>query len=191
MKDTELQKLLQFKNTGGALLPVNDKADDYMLMCRNSEVVYLKDATKRDIGMHRCYMALLGFVYDYLPANFKKRIPKPNFYNFIKHIQGKYEVQYSFADEEKISDMLDDLLEVGLSAEQASFIAAKYGKTDMIEYESIAFGNMSQKRFKEYISEQMPVIYENILGRFFEGDVLAGIVETIENDFDNLMKKLI
>lgn len=191
MKDTDLKKMLHFKYVGGALMPANDKAEEYMLMLRVNELVYLTDATKRDLAMHRCFFALLNYVYAYMPERFKKEVPGDKFYNFVKHVQGKYTTVFSFRDDEKISDILDTCLELGIDAEKASTIAAKFGKTDLIEYESISFGRMSQKRFKEYISEQMPILYEEILGKFFKDEVLSGIIETIEEDFTNFMNKLI
>jgi hypothetical protein len=62
--------------------------------------------------------------------------------------------------------------------------------TAMVEYESIAFGNMSQKRFEAYIREQLPWIYENVIGAFFEGAIYDGIVETIEKEYEIFLSKL-
>lgn len=192
MKDTSLDKLLCFEYLdNGYYKSANQKTEEYSLMCRKGEIVYHNDATKRDLNFHKAYMALIANIYDYMPIHFKDKVPKSIFYNFIKHIQGKFKVHFSFADSEKISNIIDDCLALGLNAEQASIMAAKYGKTDMIEYDSISFGRMSQKTFKEYVSNQMPVIYENVLGKFFSDEILSNIIETIEADYERFMQKLI
>jgi hypothetical protein len=60
----------------------------------------------------------------------------------------------------------------------------------MVEYDSIAFGRMSQKTFESYIREQLPWIYEEVLGSYFEGEMLDGIIETIEEEFKKFLAKL-
>ena len=49
---------------------------------------------------------------------------------------------------------------------------------------------MNQQKFKEYVKEQLPYIYENVLGKFFEGEILTGIIETIENEYEIFFSKL-
>ena len=49
---------------------------------------------------------------------------------------------------------------------------------------------MSDKRFKEYIKEQLPYIYENVLGAFFSGEKLNDIIDTIEVEYEKFMNKL-
>lgn len=191
MKDSDFEKLIHLKNVGGGFTPANDKAEELMLLSRKNDVIQLKEVTARDLSMHKCYMSLLSFIWGYMPPNFKQRIPCNVFYKWLKHLKGQYEKQYSFIDEEKISDILDTCLDIGLTPEQSSVIASKYGKTDMLEYDSIAFGNMSQKRFKQYVSDQLPFIYENVIAKFFEDDIYNNIVETIEEEYKVFMNKLI
>jgi hypothetical protein len=92
---------------------------------------------------------------------FKKRVPENKFYIWLKHLKGEYEVLFEFKD-----------------------------GTKMVEYESIAFGNMSQKRFETFIRDQLPYIYENVLGKYFEGETLNGIIETIEKEYIKFLAKL-
>jgi hypothetical protein len=60
----------------------------------------------------------------------------------------------------------------------------------MVEYESIAFGRMSQKRFEEYIKEQLPWIYENVIGAFYTGERYDTVIQSIENEYEKFLTKL-
>ena len=60
----------------------------------------------------------------------------------------------------------------------------------MIEYDSIAMGKMSQPVFENYIREQLPWIYSDVLGAYFEGDILNGIIDTIEEEYKKFLSKL-
>ena len=191
MKDSDFEKLLSFKNVGGGLVPANYKADDLMLLSKKGDTVQFIEATQRDIKRHKCYMSLLSFIWGYMPPKFKERVPNKFFYKWLKHLKKQYQTQYSFIDEEKVNDIIDTCLELGLTPEQSSVIASKFGKTDMLEYDSIAFGRMSEKRFKEYVSDQLPFIYENVIGKFFDGEIYNNIIETIEQEYSVFMSRLI
>jgi hypothetical protein len=161
MKDTDYHNLIELTYVGGGWLSANQKAIELAEQSVRGEVHMFKEVTQRDIRFHKCYMSLLGYVYDYLPKSFKDTIPKDKFYKFLKHLQGQYKVVFSFKD-----------------------------GTSMIEYESIAFGNMSQKRFEEYIREQLPYVYENIVGAYFEGEMYDNIINTIETEYEKFLQKL-
>ena len=49
----------------------NEKAEELLLLSKKGEIIEFKEVTKRDIKLHRCYMSLLGFIYDYLPKFIK------------------------------------------------------------------------------------------------------------------------
>jgi hypothetical protein len=161
MKDTEYNNLLQFKYMGGGLIPHNEKAQELCMYAKKNSILEFKEATQRDVSFHRCYMSLLGYIYDFMPAGFKDTVPKQNFYIFLKHLKGQYKVIFEFKD------------------------GTKY-----VEYESISFGRMSQLKFKEYINEQLPYIYENVIGAFYEGDMKDGIIENIENTYERFFQNL-
>jgi len=146
---------------GGGLIPVSPNAIELLEQTRKGEVLSFLEVTARDISFHRGYFALLKFIYGYMPPQFKDKVPERFFYQFIKHLKNEYTVLFTFKD-----------------------------GTSMIEYKSIAFGKMSQKSFEAYVREQLPFIYSDILGAYFEGDMLNGIIETIENEFEKYLAKL-
>jgi len=161
MKDTDYNNLLHFKYMGGGLIPHNEKAQELCMYAKRNDIIPMKEATQRDLSFHGCYMSLLGYIYDFMPTNFKSTVPKKNFYIFLKHLKGQYKVIFEFND------------------------GTKY-----VEYESISFGRMSQLKFKEYINDQLPYIYENVIGAFYEGDMKDGIIESIESSYERFMQKL-
>ena len=161
MKDTDFHKLIELSWVGGGFVPANENAEELTSGLKRGEVITFEEVTARDLKLHNGYFALLRFIWQYLPKTFQAKIPEKRFYQFLKHLKGKYEILYKFQD-----------------------------GTQMVEYESIAFGNMSNQRFKAYIKEQLPFIYEEVIGKFFEGDVYDGIVQTIEDEFEKLLAKL-
>lgn len=161
MKDSEYTKLIDIVYVGGGFMPANDNARELELRCIKGEIVSFTEATQRDLKFHRCYFSLLNFIYGYLPEKFKKQIPENEFYKWLKHLKGDYEVVFTFKDGSK-----------------------------MIEYSSLSFGKMSQKTFEKYISEQLPWIYENVIGAFYDGDIYNNIIETIEEEYKKFLSKL-
>ena len=161
MKDTKLDELIEVINAGGGFLPRNQPAHDLLEATTRGEVITLNEVTARDLKRHKCYMALLKEVYGYLPQSFQKKVPAKHFYQFVKHVQGKYKVLFTFNDGSK-----------------------------MIEYESISFAKMSEIRFRQFIKEQMPFIYTEIIGAFFEGEIYNSIVDTIEENFEKFFLRL-
>lgn len=161
MKPNDYNKLIELRNAVGGFMPVNSNAIELLDRTSKGEVITLREVTSRDVKFHRSYFALLGFIYSYLPKSFKERISPDGFYRFIKHLMGEYKVIHTFKD-----------------------------GSQLIDYTSIAFGNMSQKDFEEYVANQLPFIYSNILGAYFELDILNAIIYNIENEFEKLLKRL-
>jgi len=161
MKDTDFAKRIELVNVGGGFIPHNQIAQELLDRTAKGEVLTFEEVTSRDLTFHRFYFALLSFIYDYMPNVFKKEVNKDEFYLYLKHVRGDYKVKHVFKE-----------------------------LPPMIEYVSISFGKMSQKQFEEFIADQLPFIYSNILGAYFEMDMLNGIIETIEKEFQNMLKKL-
>ena len=146
---------------GGGFIPTNPNATELLEHSHKGEVLAFLEVTNRDLKFHRCYFSLLSFIYDYLPKSFKNKVAKDNFYLFIKHLKGEYRILFEFKD-----------------------------GTRMVEYDSIAFGKMSQKSFENYIREQLPFIYTEIVGSFFEGEMYNGIIQTIEDEYQKFLSKI-
>ncbi len=161
MTHSEYRNLIELAWMGGGFVPSNVLAIELCEQLKRGEVVAFKEATARDIKFHRAYMGLLSFIYGYMPVQFQHAVPEQHFYKFLKHLKGNYDVLYKFKD-----------------------------GTKLVEYESISFGRMSQKRFEAYIREQLPWIYSEVLGAYFEGEMLNGIIATIEEEWENFLKNL-
>lgn len=161
MKDSDYHNLIDLAYVGGGYISANDNANELEIRCSKGEIISMKEVTQRDLKFHKCYFSLLNFIYSYLPEKFKKRVHEKNFYKWLKHLKGEYTVVYVFND-----------------------------GTKMIEYDSISFGKMSQKTFENYISNQLPWIYENVIGAFYQGDIYTNIIETIEEEYQKFLSKL-
>lgn len=161
MKDSEFNKLLEFSVTGGGMLPANQAAVDLIDNCAHGEVISLMEVTARDITYHRAYFSLLGYIYDWLPTRFKQTISRDRFYVFLKYIKGEYDVIYTFAD--------------GLQ---------------FIELRSISFGKMSQKTFAEYVRNQLPVIYSEVIGRLYQKQDADRIIASIEDEYKIFLSRI-
>lgn len=161
MSDKEFYRLVDFYNAGSGLLPVNQRAHEIIEQSARGEVLSFIEATNRDLARHRCYMSLLAFIYSYLPKSFQDQVPKDKFYLWLKHLKGNYEILFEFKD-----------------------------GTKLVEYESISFAKMSEVRFREYIKEQLPWIYSEVIGKFFDGTIYDNIIETIESEYQRFFDKL-
>jgi hypothetical protein len=162
MKKSEFDKLISFTFVGGGWMPENQNAQDLADQSGKGEIQYFKEVTERDLKFHNCYFSLLDFIYDYLPKQVTEKVAKKKFYNWLKHLKKEYEVIFVFQD-----------------------------GTTMVEYESIAFGNMSQKRFEAYIKEQISWIFENVLRPIYKEDsIYEGITATIEEEYKKFLSKL-
>ena len=162
MNDKQFEKLIDLTYMGGGFVPANESANELTETLVKGQIISFIECTARDLSFHRCYMGLLAYVWGYMPVKFKKAVPVGSFYKWLKHLQGNYKVQFEFKD-----------------------------LPPMVEYESIAFGNMSQERFKNYVREQMPFIYTNVIGAYFKDEMYDNIIENIESEFERFFDKLI
>lgn len=162
MKKSEFDKLIELSYTGGMhFSPVNQNAFELCNSLGIGEVIYVDLKTSRDYKFHQAYFVLINFIYDYLPEKFKKKVPRKHFYKWLQTLKEDYEVVFTFADGRQL-----------------------------IEYDSISFARMSQEKFETYIKEQLPWIYENVIGAFYTGEKFDGIIETIEKEFEKFLSKL-
>ena len=141
-----------------ALIPATPETREWLELLKHNTPVNFKQIEPRDLSFHRCYFALLSFLYDNLNPSFKNQVPKDNFYNFLKFLSNEYDVVFKFKD----------------------------GR-EFIEYRSISFGRMNQSSFKEYVNNQLSVIYEELLIPM-EQDYLMDI---INEEFIKFIDKLL
>ena len=135
MKAAEFQELKHFTvHKGNVVVPASNETREWLELQRHNTPVNFKLIEARDTKFHRCYFALLGFIYDNLSNSFKQTIPKNSFYNFLKILSNEYDVVFRFKD----------------------------GR-EFIEYKSISFARMNQTAFREYVNNQLTVIYEELL----------------------------
>jgi len=135
MKTDEYFSLLHFTvHKSQALVPATPETQEWIEQQKHNTSVNFKLIEARDLGFHRCYFALLSFIYDRLPISFRSKVDKDNFYNFIKLIGKQYDTVYTLKD-----------------------------GTPLIQYKSISFGRMNQTKFREFVNEQLSTIYEEIL----------------------------
>lgn len=161
MTDKDYAKVIELTYMGGGFIPCNENAINLSETCAKGEVLSFMEVTARDINRHRGYMGLLKYIYDYLPAKFHRQIPESKFYLWLKHLAGNYDVVFEFHD-----------------------------GTKLVEYKSISFARMTEKEFREYIKNQLPFIYENVIGKFFEGEIYNNIIDNIEEEFERYLSKL-
>jgi len=191
MKESAYNKLIELSYTGGFLFkPENQNAFDLCNMSGIGERVLFDTKTPRDAKFHQCYFVLMNFVWGYLPESFHRKVAKEGLYLWLKHLKKEYQVVFSFIDEHKQEDIASYCLDLGVSSDDAAKIAVKFGKTDLIEYESISFGRMNNEKFEDYVREQLPWVYENVIGKYFDGEIYDGIIDTIENEFKKFLSKL-
>lgn len=161
MKDYEFYNIINLVNVGGGWVPANENAQELLDASGKGEIISVLEVTSRDLSFHKAYFALLKFIWGYMSSSFQKAVPEDKFYLWLKHLKGQYKVLFEFKD-----------------------------GTKLVEYESIAFGRMSQKTFENYVRDQLPWIYENVIGAYFEGDIYNGIIDTIEEEFKKFLSKL-
>jgi len=162
MRDTDYNKILEFTPAGGGMLPGNQLAVELLDNATPGEVFSFLEVGARDINFHRAYFSLIGYVYDWLPKSFKDKIPKDKFYTFLKHIRGDYDVIFEFRN-----------------------------GTKFVEYRSIAFGKMSQHTFTEYVRNQLPFIYGEVIQVLYpEKRDSDRIIAAIEDEYQKFLSKL-
>jgi len=135
MKTDEYKTIRHFTvHKGTMLVPATPESREWLEMFKHNTPINFKQIEPRDLKFHRCYFAMLSFIYDQLTPAFKKKVPKDNFYNFLKLLSNEYDVVFKFKD----------------------------GR-ELIEYHSISFARMNQSKIKEYVNNQHSVIYEELL----------------------------
>jgi len=161
MTDKDYKKLHEFAYVSGGWTPYNQNALDLQDQTVEGEVIAFKEVTARDVAFHRCYFSLLNYVYSWMPDAFKAKVSRDIFYLWLKHLRGEYEVAFEFKDGMKL-----------------------------IEYQSISFSRMGQKEFEDYVREQLPFIYENVIGAYYKGEQYDNILENTEHEFEKFLAKL-
>ena len=194
MKDTEYENIIEVTNDSNVFVPFNEKAVELNEQTKNGEVLTFKEITPRDIARHRGYFDLLRFIYDYLPQKFHKVVDIKYFYKWIKHLKKQYKVIFRFKDAEKSKEIVNELFkhkeDLKLTPGQIEKIAMLLGYSEMLEYDSISFSRMTDPAFKEYIKNQLPFIYENVVGKFFKDTQYDDIIDTIEQEYLRFLIKL-
>jgi len=163
MSDCEYERLSEWVNEGtGALMPCNSTAHDLTDTAKAGEVITMREMTDRDIRFHRCYMSLIGFIYDQLPLRFQKKLQKKYFYKYLKHLKGQFD------------------------------IIAQFGDIVLVEYESISFGRMSEYTFRDYVRTQLPWIYTDVIGKYYKigGWRYNKKINMIEIEYEKFLTKL-
>jgi len=160
MKDNDYKSMIELLYTGGGWLPANQNAMELSEQAGIGEVFTFKEITGRDLSFHRCYFGLLSYIWGRLPVNFRQAVPKDNFYHWLKHLRGQYNVLFEFKD-----------------------------GTKLVEYQSVAFGKMSQPAFEDYIRNQLPEIYENVIRKMLP-EKADKIISEIEEQYRKFLSKL-
>lgn len=190
MKDTDYSQIIELCFNGSFFTPSNTRAEELCERSTRGEVISFKEITGRDIRFHRVYFMLVSYIWAYMPDKFKKAVPEKIFYQWLKHLKGSYDIKYEFRDEDRFFEIMEYCSKLGIPVSKSNEIANKFGKLSMIEYESISFGRMSEKRFREYVAEQLPFIYSNVIGKFFDGEIYDDIITNIEDEFEVFMSQL-
>lgn len=133
MKQKDYLALMEFKSLGTALIPVSQDAIQLCEMKRGQNIL-INEKTQRDLRFHRAYFSLLNFIYGWLPPQFKEAVPEKHFYQWLKHLNGQYEILYKFKD-----------------------------GTSMVEYQSISFARMTQVSFETFVRNQLTIVYEYLI----------------------------
>ena len=163
MTDKDYDRLSEWVNEGtGVLIPYNQLAQDLTDTAKAGQIVAMLEMTDRDLKFHRCYMSLISFIYDQLPSRFHKRLAKKHFYRYLKHLKGQFD------------------------------IIARFGDIILVEYESIAFGRMSEHTFRDYIRNQLPWIYTDVIGKYYKigGWRYNRKINNIEDQYKKFLSKL-
>jgi hypothetical protein len=163
MKDCDFDRLSDWANSGGGVLvPLNDIAHDLTDITKRGQVITMVEKTDRDIRFHRCYMSLLNYIYDQLPKRFHAKLQKKYFYKYLKHLKGQFD------------------------------IIAQFGDVVLVEYESIAFGRMSEHTFRDYVRNQLPWIYVKVIGKYYKvgGWRYNRKINNIEEEYKKFLSKL-
>lgn len=163
MRDSDYGKLSEWTNEGtGCLVPFNAVANDLTDAAKKGEIISMQEVTDRDLKFHRCYFSLINCIYDQMPVRFQKKLHKKHFYQYLKHLKGQFD------------------------------IIAQFGDIVLVEYESIAFGRMSEHTFRDYVRTQLPWIYSDVIGKYYKpgGWRYNKKIEFIEEEYKKFLSKL-
>lgn len=176
------------------LVPLGPRAQDLLSESVEGEVIDFNECTARDLNFHKQYFVFLTFIWEEMPVNFRKHVPKEKFYKWLKHLKKNYSIEYRFRDEEKrkwiVEKLTEKKKELKLTKKQIENIALLTNRTELIEYESISFGRMTEKKFEQYVRDQIPWIYSEVVERFYKDDALDEKIKKIEDKFRKFFKKL-
>lgn len=160
MTPEDFQKLIQFVRIGNDLTPIANHIE-LINELEEGEVTYMKRFNSRDLKMHRAYFAFLKEIYMYLPNSFRSNIPIKKFHKFLQTLKGDYDVLFQFKDGRQL-----------------------------LEYHSISFGRMDEHKFRTYVKEQIPFIYDNLIMAYYEEVQARDIINNIEKEFEKYLTRL-
>lgn len=163
MKDREYERLSEWINEGtGALMPYNSLAHDLADTAKGGEIITMLEMTDRDLRFHRCYFSLINYIYSQLPNRFRQKLPEKYFYKYLKHLKGQFD------------------------------IIAQFGDIVLVEYESISFAKMTEHSFRDYVRNQLPWIYSDVIGKYYKmgGWRYNRKVNMIEEEYKKFLSKL-
>ena len=73
---------------------------------------------------------------------------------------------------------------------RGDYEVTKVGKLEIKHYKSISFGRMSQATFKQYVKDQLPFIYENVIHALYEQEMADIVIGVIEEEWEKYLAKL-
>jgi len=166
MKDKDYIRLSEWVADNGCLVPVNDRAQELVASHGGDEVITMFPVTPRDGRFHRTYFKFIAQAWEYIPKD-RKPCKKKSYYNYLKLLKNNYDI-------ERVNVHGYDIA--------------------MIEYDSISYGSMDEVEFQHFVKMQIPLLYDAFYG-YFDGyenrdELVKGIIETLEEDFRNLMYKI-
>ena len=160
MKDTDFQNLTLWRVERGGLSPLNDNAENILLLEKMGAEIFLKPVTARDLSLLKHYHVFLRNIYSLMPRYFRNSIPLIHFYQWLKIYSGMYNVIYTFKDH-----------------------------PPLIDVQSISFAKMDNLCFKKFIAEQLPQIYE-LFAEVYTSDILHHKIKEVEKESRSLYYKL-
>ncbi len=157
MTDKNYTELIELRKTDNGFVPVNENAMNLLLTSKPYESIFVTECTQRDLKFHRCYFKLISNIYFMLPDSFKEHISSSQFHNFLKCLTGQSKVVHEFKE-----------------------------LPPLVEYDSISFGRMSQKKFEGFVRDQLSAIYTELLPKY----KLEFLIDEIEENFEKFIIRL-
>jgi hypothetical protein len=161
-----MDNYLEFKIIDNAvLMPSQIETKEYVESIKKNTIVYVTFHKPRDLGFHKCYFALLRFIYLNLPLNFRTR--------FINKFPNSESKQLEF-----FRTFLKDVL--------GEYEEVVFNKRTVKIYNSISFKKMNQLDFNKYVNKQLGDIYTLILVPLDCGNLM----DEINIEFQKFLDKL-